>query len=95
MHAYAGAALRMAAQELAATVQGGRHVKLLAEARKLGRYVHHGVLQAAEIADQLSSACKANNLWRDDGGLAVRRTIMDGIKYAAGDGLPILTERGR
>jgi hypothetical protein len=95
LHAYAGKALRIATAELAATAEGGRHRKLLAEARKLGSFAHHGVLTLAEITNSLSSACKANGLWKDEGGRLVRRTILDGYNYAANDGLRVPGGRTR
>jgi hypothetical protein len=78
---------------LAETAEGCRNNTLFALGCLSGKYIFHGLLDAAVIEAAALAACAANGLLREDGRLAVLATLHSGIARAKGDGLPALSER--
>ena len=91
--AFAKSALTAWSARLAETAEGGRNNTLFALGCVLGKYVIHGVLDAAVIEAAALAACEANGMRRADGRLAVLATLHSGIARAKGDALPALKER--
>lgn len=93
--AFAKSALAAWAARLAETPEGGRNNTLFALGCVLGKYVIHGILEAAVIEAAALAACEANGLRREDGRLAVLATLHKGmgVARAKGDALPALKER--
>ena len=91
--AFAKSALSAWSARLAETAEGGRNNTLFALGCVLGKYVIHGILDAAVIEAAALAACEANGMRREDGRLAVLATLHSGIARAKGDALPALKER--
>jgi hypothetical protein len=90
--AYARAALRGEAKELAKVGENGRNNELFISVCRLGKYIHHGVLKEVEVWDALAEACSetGNRYIPDDGHPAFAATIKSGLETSEGDALPDL-----
>jgi hypothetical protein len=93
---YAKKVLATEARIVATTVNGDRNNRLFNAACKLGKYMHHGILQQDATIKLLIDACKSCGLDKDEGGLAgCYKTIKKGLEYSANDALPVLKDRLR
>ncbi len=91
--AFAKSALSAWTARMAETPEGARNNTLFALGCQLGKYVFHGLLNAAVLEAAALAACAANGLLREDGRLAVLATLHKGIARAKGDAQPALRER--
>ena len=71
----------------------GRNLAAFRLACRVGKWVHHGIVEQHRIAEPIMQACEANGLVRDTGRSAVRKTINSGLSKAANDALPDLREQ--
>jgi hypothetical protein len=92
--AYARGALAGEARRLQAMPKNsGRNQTLFAAVCRLGKWVHHQVLDARSFEAVLLAACNANGLVAEDGLKKVRATIASGLRHAQNDVLPALGGR--
>jgi hypothetical protein len=94
MHAYALGALRGECGELARMPpNSGRNYRVFVAGCKLGKFVHNGVLQVAEVEDSIvGEACSKNGLLKEDGQRACEQSLASGFRKAKGDELPVLED---
>lgn len=94
--AYARTKLKERCTELAAMGKdSGRNTTAFSIAAAIGRYVHHGFIKEAEVAEAITAACRANGLLKEDGPHAIQATIRSGLLKARNDQLPELQDRRR
>ena len=87
---YALAILEGEAAALAAMGENtGRNRAAFNLACRVGRYVHHGIIEHQHVVDPIVTACTANGLVREGRG-ALLKTINSGLLKAANDALPDL-----
>jgi hypothetical protein len=92
---YARRALDAEVAKNAVAGKGARGRQLFESVCALGRYVHHGLLDAAAVGNALTEAAVLNGLSRANGPNDVRKTIVRGFAISAGDRLPELPDRSR
>jgi len=94
MAAYARTTLENAVKDLAA-LPCGRNWALYCEAAKIGKFVHHGILDRAEVENAMMEASNRNGYTaaKHGGAKKARATIKSGIEKAKGDPLPNLKGR--
>jgi hypothetical protein len=68
----------------------GRNLAAFRLACRVGKWVHHGILDQHRVVEPIMHACEANGLVRDTGRNAVLKTISSGLARAANDTLPDL-----
>lgn len=78
--AFAEAALKENARELADCGEGGRNNTLNGIAFRMGRLVGAGWIGQADVEGALISACRANGLVKDDGLPSVRKTMASALR---------------
>ncbi len=94
-HSYARRALDVEVAKNVAAGKGARGRQLFESVCSLGRYVHHGFLDAATVGNALTEAAVLNGLSRANGPNDVRKTLERGFAFSAGDQLPELLGRPR
>lgn len=93
-HRYAAALLSRELQAMAAMQPAsGRNHAAFRLACRVGRWIHHGVIQRADFERDVLEACERNGLVQEDGRKAVLDTIASGLARSAHDALPELGER--
>ena len=77
------------------SAETGRNNALFKASCKIGKFVHHRVLQYSDVEAAFISACKSNGLWRDKncGPHGCVETIKSGLGKAINDALPALPDR--
>lgn len=92
MRAWALKGLKLEAEKVANTGEGGRNRRLLDSVCALGKYVHHNVLSEEEVTERMVNACAENgflyDLLRGGGMEPTLATIASGLRKSAGDSLP-------
>lgn len=72
----------------------GRNRTVFNLACRVGRFVHHGIIEHRRVVEPILSACEANGLVREDGRAAVLKTINSGLARSSNDTLPDLRVGG-
>ena len=93
MRAYAEAARDSEVRALSKASKGGRNHHLFQSACRLGKYVHHGVLDESQVVEPLLEGAASNGLLADDGRRGCENTIASGLRKAEGDHLPLLEDQ--
>jgi hypothetical protein len=92
--AYAEAALRNQANDLAATLpESGRNIELNNAALKMGHQIAAGRIDRGIVEQALYNASMANGLVKDTGPSAVRATIASGLNAGVKEPSPPLQDR--
>lgn len=91
--AYARAALKGVAAELADTGHGGRNHALNAIAYRMGRMIAAGWIDDPTVRAALENAAADCGAWRDDGAKQCRATIMSGLSAGKKEPHPPLADR--
>ena len=73
----------------------GRNRKVYDVACRVGRWVHHGLIQECHVVDAIVSACVANGLFAEDGRLSVIKSAHSGLSKSVNDQLPLLSSSCR
>ena len=86
-------ALEACVKEVSEAQKGARNDTLFRRVCRLGKLIHHGLLDHDLVLNRMAGACRDNGLSRDDGGPSCMATFKSALYLSRNDPLPALVDR--